>query len=305
MSYAFSMGRSKRPELNNSVMAKFIPGPGNYKARFDVTESADPKWGFGSGKRPSLKSRNSTNNLGPGAYDIPSTAADGLKYSMGTITVRNKKFVSMTPGPGTYMPPTPSHDNYAFSMGSKLKSIIETSPNRVKSPAPDRYSPKWIFRSDGFTKFSRAKRAGISNEKVARELPSPDHYSIPTTVGLSPKFGFGSSKRPQTAVPTSAPGPGRYTIRTVTSKGDFRAPAKTLHAKISPAFERPGSNKFPGPGAYCSKFTAGKPQDPQWRFGSSKRPELSSSADGPPPNTYNPKFRASLKGSPTWAFGSS
>ena len=50
---AFSMGKEKRPDVGNSGN-KFVPGPGNYTAKTSYTTKSDPKWGFGSGKRPNL-----------------------------------------------------------------------------------------------------------------------------------------------------------------------------------------------------------------------------------------------------------
>ena len=50
---AFSMGKEKRPDVGKSGN-KFVPGPGNYTASTAFTTRQDPKWGFGSGKRPNL-----------------------------------------------------------------------------------------------------------------------------------------------------------------------------------------------------------------------------------------------------------
>lgn len=166
------------------------------------------------------------------------------------------------------------------------------------TPGPGGYSPRHNFsiRSDGFTKFGTSKRAGIYNERMAKELPAPDNYNQGSDITrrAAPRFGFGSqTQRPKTSSSAvKVPGPGQYEIKSVTSKGDFRSPSKTLHSRLSPSFERPGANKFPGPGSYDGKFSASKLQDPQWRFGSSTRyDEMKTTrriANFPPPNSYDP-----------------
>ena len=44
---------------------------------------------------------------------------------------------------------------------------------------------------------------------------------------------------------------------------------KTLHAKLSPQFERPGANKVPGPGTYADMYRTSKKSEPSWRIGTS------------------------------------
>ena len=65
-------------------MTKINPGPGNYQPTHSTLKQA-PKWGFGSGKRPHLKSTHGSGDLGPGQYSIPQKAVEGSKYSIGII----------------------------------------------------------------------------------------------------------------------------------------------------------------------------------------------------------------------------
>ena len=150
-------------------------------------------------------------------------------------------------------------------MAAKLEKggIIESAEMRKwGTPGPGGYNPRQMFKSDGFTKIGTSKRPGIYHERNAKAYPSPDNYDQSSTIRMSaaPKFGFGSqTQRPKSSSHlVKVPGPGAYDIRTVTSKGDFRSPAKTLHSKLSPSFERPGANKFPGPGAYSGRYKVGK-----------------------------------------------
>ena len=40
--------------MTSSAGAKFVPGAGTYEPKTSSVTRSDPKWGFGSGKRPAL-----------------------------------------------------------------------------------------------------------------------------------------------------------------------------------------------------------------------------------------------------------
>ena len=77
MVQAFSIGKERRGEISVSPNSKFVPGPGTYRYTASVGKKDDPKWKFGSGKRPGLASTMATKDLGPGAYEIKSRAIEG------------------------------------------------------------------------------------------------------------------------------------------------------------------------------------------------------------------------------------
>lgn len=81
---AFSIGKAPRSEMANTA-SKIVPGPGTHEPTDVQTSNADPKWGFGSGTRPTLNRPTGTKELGPGAYTHTSRAVEGSKYSMGII----------------------------------------------------------------------------------------------------------------------------------------------------------------------------------------------------------------------------
>jgi hypothetical protein len=73
----FSMGKSKRRDINDSAMNKVVPGPGHYPvSKFNKARNA-PKWGFGSGIRPALNTASQNGAIGPGDYKIPSKVVEG------------------------------------------------------------------------------------------------------------------------------------------------------------------------------------------------------------------------------------
>jgi len=44
----------KRPEMVTSKMAKIVPGPGTHEITSTIRQKSEPKWVFGSSKRPGL-----------------------------------------------------------------------------------------------------------------------------------------------------------------------------------------------------------------------------------------------------------
>ena len=47
MSLHYSIGKSKRRQLNDSAMIKIVPGPGKYTNSYNSGRT-NPSWGFGS-----------------------------------------------------------------------------------------------------------------------------------------------------------------------------------------------------------------------------------------------------------------
>ena len=82
MSLHYSIGKSKRPALNDCAMNKIVPGPGQYTNKYNTAKSS-PNWGFGSSKRPALNKKSGTDRLGPGQYQIPSKIVEGPQFVMG------------------------------------------------------------------------------------------------------------------------------------------------------------------------------------------------------------------------------
>mmetsp|Transcript_5502 Transcript_5502/g.9339 ORF Transcript_5502/g.9339 Transcript_5502/m.9339 type:complete len:344 (-) Transcript_5502:28-1059(-) len=194
-------------------------------------------------------------------------------------------------------------------MGTKLESSLQNKQAQFV-PGPGVYDPVSQFKYDGHTKFGRSQRAGIYDVRKAKFVPSPFQYQPDSdSVQRSPpKFSFGSSKqRPNTSkVSMSVPGPGHYPVKQMVGNETV---GKTLSMKLCPAFEKPGANKFPGPGAYEGQFTAIKKHDPTWKIGSSTRDDrekiMRRTCNYPPPDSYNPAFEVMRNKNPLWVFGSS
>lgn len=230
---------------------------------------------------------------------------------MGAITEKNK-YGTLAPGPGAYdvTANLMKTQNFKYSMGQKLEQggIIDSPKGKTLVPGPGGYDPKKMFHSDGFTRFGTSKRPGIYNERNAKAFPSPDNYQQDASkiMRRSAQYSFGGQSQRARISGTLAPGPGAYDIKQLVGN---ESPAKTLHSKLSPAFEKPGANKFPGPGSYAGRFDAGKAKDPQWRFGSSTRDDEMKTMrrvfNNPAPDAYDPRYKAGVNKDPIWAFGSS
>jgi hypothetical protein len=128
----FSLGKSKRSETALSLK---VPGPGQYDTSM-VDKRSDPRYGFGSSKRPSPAPTKSA-SPGPGNYSLRSIVGnEGRKTTMHS-KVKGVN-IDKNPGPGNYdvnssagMRKAPS-----FAMGVRLK---ERSPDR--SPGPGAHNP--------------------------------------------------------------------------------------------------------------------------------------------------------------------
>jgi len=124
---------------------------------------------------------------------------------------------------------------------------------------------------------------------------------------MAAKFSFGKEfQRPVlTKVAASIPGPGAYAIKQLVGNESV---GKSLGGKLSPAFERPGANKVPGPGAYSAEFRAMYKSMPSWRIGTSTRDDQEKikrrTCNFPPPDCYSPDYMSQKQAVPKWGFGS-
>jgi hypothetical protein len=141
--------------------------------------------------------------------------------------------------------------------------------------------------------------------KGAEHMPAPNAYSNASKDSVlksAPSFGFGSSKRPQTADARKQPGPGAYESKSIIGT---ESQGKTLGSKLG----NPKSSNMltPGPGTYNAKHEASLQASPGWKMGTSTRDDKAKArlqSSVPPPNTYNPNFSATKSKDPSFGFGS-
>jgi hypothetical protein len=130
---------------------------------------------------------------------------------------------------------------------------------------------------------------------------SPDYRALKTA---APSFGFGSETRGDASAKQlkQMPGPGTYAVPGVIGND---GPSKTLHASLTYSPEAKEHAKKPGPGAYDGDVLRTRKQDPQYKLGTSQRPDLASGKKGPQPapGSYNPSTTFTQTASQRWGFG--
>ena len=131
------------------------------------------------------------------------------------------------PGPGAYSPVRVTDVSASYSMASKSKfgmslavqpetgSHTKIASTFDKTPGAGTYNPKAVYKNvHTGPKFGTDSRKGMS---VAGRSPGPNAYRADNKSAVqraAPAYGFGTSKRPQTAnVKQTKPGPGAYELR--------------------------------------------------------------------------------------------
>lgn len=184
------------------------------------------------------------------------------------------------PGPGSYMDSGPDKTSKfdarpQFSFGSSSRDVID----KQRAPGPGAYGCRGYVgvEGPGFTCTPRRGEATMRDRNPgpgAHNLPSlvgngPKHTATPrrpdpkaqmlpgpgeyrqddTTAQASPKWGFGSSTRPELANAAGAngPGPGTY--------GSGNAAQKGPQYSMGSRTRGPKMQNTPGPGAHGGHFT--------------------------------------------------
>lgn len=162
-----------------------------------------PKWSFrGRGDPASMETP--AKNPGPGAYGV--TQPDKSKYTrapaatFGTSS-RDGPRSAACPGPGQYATrQTECTPKYGFGTSQRAGM-----GNRSQTPGPGAYD----VRGDA-CRGQVSLGARFSDASRRARTPGPGSYNSTTTYDHGPRFGFGTSLRPDLQVPTKNPGPGAY-----------------------------------------------------------------------------------------------
>jgi len=165
-------------------------------------------------------------------------------------------------------------------------------------------------------KFSMAGKHD-SDRLKASELPGPGKYGVPSVkqkYKTIPSYGFGSSIREANKSWKGQPGPGSYNPRDpnlvaphfgfgsaaripkpkdagVPPPGTYAVATKLFSREMTFAGKREGKKSagMPGPGQYSELkrgFLATVDKDPDWSFGTGKRPEFWKTEATPDPGAY-------------------
>jgi hypothetical protein len=201
------------------------PGPGAYSPSVNCSIKQSPAFKVGTSTREKyyLKDKFKYELPPPNIYDPDfhkvkqRSPATGLGY--GDRSSFSKTFQS--PGPGAYKSPSAIGEGPTYVLGARLENTYEIKKAK-EVPSPNLYNPKFEAMAKTQSVFSIGKslREEISGSGKLK-VPGPGAYLSPgkaTLVNLkdSPKWGFGSSARPDIAKgnkTTKVPGPGAYKLK--------------------------------------------------------------------------------------------
>jgi len=292
-----------RPKTSVPADLAESPGPGAY----------NPNSGKAKGitMAPKLNLAGLTDaNPGPGAYASPfEVGKDAPKYSM-PGRGSTMRALGSSPGPGSYDGSLPKS-----KIAASMKSRHYDKPDEF-APGPGAYRLADTIGGPGNSP-SYTMRPRHSPKAASDSVPSPAHYSIPSSIGTAPKIsmtarrhiksssdtvpGPGAYKlegytgrdgarytlRPRTSVPADlaeSPGPGAYNPSTGKAKG----------ITMSPKIKSPGATDAnPGPGAYSSPFEVGKGAPAYSMPGRNANVALRQAASSPGPGAYSSDARKS------------
>eukprot|EP00929_Paragymnodinium_shiwhaense_P034918 TRINITY_DN18950_c0_g1_i1.p1 TRINITY_DN18950_c0_g1~~TRINITY_DN18950_c0_g1_i1.p1 ORF type:complete len:240 (+),score=17.01 TRINITY_DN18950_c0_g1_i1:110-829(+) len=220
----------------NSVAAHSLLGLSHIKRA--------PKWSF-NGRHGS---GSASDGPGPGAYlttqpDTTSRFKKSPNHAFG-VSGRETLDKNRVPGPGAYT------DKRGIGSAGKAFSLTPRRNTRARDagefPGPGAHD----LRSSigGGPKFSASPRRNVDRSE---HVPGPGEYDQAdvAVVEKPPRWGFGTSQRPDTAnsAHSATPGPGAYLMGSAVGEGPkFSMQARRRGPRIQPS---------PGPGAHGGQYT--------------------------------------------------
>jgi hypothetical protein len=142
---------------------------------------------------------------------------------------RNSKLV---PAPGNYNIKSQAFDKAnRFHMGIKLQD-----QKKLEVPGAGTYQPTDTVTKKTAAKFSMGIKLKGSLSQNMQNVPGPGQYvnNAENMKTAAPKFGFGSSKRPDITgnKKLQTPGPGEYKLPTkISNLADFQMPGRDEKSK--------------------------------------------------------------------------
>jgi len=285
----------------------YVPGPGAHSISTgeQVTWDRAPTWVFGTSGRTDWTGGNV--NPGPGEYfdgDIDPNAEEtkakkestklkiGIKDSygngkkhffgyMGRSENCNKNAV---PGPGSYQHKLVAKEPQKYSFGYKFSSKEFECDNPL---GPGQYYVEHTQQeSRRVNKFGSEKRGNMY--KTQQTPGSNKYYPQELRSHSSTKGTFGKARREGIYKDCAllSPGPAAYKLKNYTMK-ETMDKNKGFSIASKGGSSQSTANSTPGPGEYNPTTIKTKKFAPQYRFGSSLRPDLNIDyTKAPGPGTY-------------------
>lgn len=180
------MGTGKRVDLATEKKKLFQTAPGQYENNFNSTKYKAASWGFGSEIRPEVAPKAVMKNPAPSNYNIASKISEGPAAAMHARCDNidmNKK--NNYPGAGSYdlqNKLNPSMNKAAsFSMGSETRDRNPHMKEQKTVPGAGTYAHGVdLKKTSPKFGFGTSKRPVIGFKKDA--TPAPGHYKVPTKI---------------------------------------------------------------------------------------------------------------------------
>jgi len=204
-----------------------------------------PKWSFNGRHRE----HSGAAGPGPGTYgqqplETTSRYLQSPRFAFGASTRDAGGDKQRVPGPGAYTAPG------SVGIDGKAYSLTPRRGNRMKNldqPGPGTHDTKTHLGNG--PKYSASPRRSECAKRGQGPGPGEYDQADAATAGKQPKWGFGTSQRPETANSTHAttPGPGAYVMGHTVGGG----------AKYSMQSRRSGPRPHPspGPGAHGGHYS--------------------------------------------------
>ncbi|KRX08138.1 hypothetical protein PPERSA_01683 [Pseudocohnilembus persalinus] len=201
-----------RRNQGDMLEASRVPGPGHYNPD-KQSKLNPPKHKIGTGSRGDINP-SASGNPGPGqyyndAYSI-SKYSRGPSAKIGTDKRRPLNENYGTPGPGQY-----NYNKATDGPKFSIKGATQVDPitrEKMFTPGPGQYNDQALYsrQRPGSAKIGTSLRQGLYGKSAT---PGPGNYKFyDKNLKKGPSYGFGTSKRPETAK-RDEPGPGNYNLK--------------------------------------------------------------------------------------------
>lgn len=204
-----------------------------------------PKWSFNGRYQPP----HSTTSPGPGAYgqsqlETTSRYLQSPRFAFGISTRDSGLEKERVPGPGAY-----THNGRAGGDGQSW-SLTPRRKTRMKNtdlPGPGTHDVKTSLGRG--PKYSASPRRTENKSKIQGPGPGEYDQGDNAVAGKQPRWGFGTSTRPDTAssIAGTTPGPGAYVMSSAVGAG----PKFSMQSRRS----GPRPHPSPGPGAHGGHYS--------------------------------------------------
>lgn len=174
---------------------KLVPGPGSYEFKKNAMKTA-PNWGFGTSQRasPRIGTKGVSTEI---IYEPKSEAiknkAPNYRFGSDKRKMFDDRNSLLVPAPGNYTLKSQAFEEKSkFHMGIKLQD-----QKKMEVPGPGTFNPNATFTKKSSANYSMGiKLKGALHQSFTSPGPANYNSTDKETKHSSPKFGFGSSKRP-------------------------------------------------------------------------------------------------------------